>query len=169
MTPLVIGMAFQLTGSFVGPLVYIGVVALIGAFSYSVILGDIHRLEVGRPRMPIDGIPAHQHPIYGRGAYARFLRPRHRTARRRPSALFVRRVLVVSRRSGRRAPGAATARTKQRVPGPATWITSRSAGWISMARGRRCVPRVFRSARRWFRATRPCRSSSTIPTASSWS
>jgi hypothetical protein len=30
----------------VGPLVYIGVVALIGAFSYSVILGDIHRLEL---------------------------------------------------------------------------------------------------------------------------
>jgi len=44
-TPLVIGVAFQLTGSFVGPLVYIGVVALIGAFSYSVILGDIHRLD----------------------------------------------------------------------------------------------------------------------------
>jgi MFS transporter, ACS family, D-galactonate transporter len=44
-TPLVIGVAFQLTGSFVGPLVYIGVVALLGAFSYSVILGDIHRLD----------------------------------------------------------------------------------------------------------------------------
>ena len=44
-TPLVIGIAFQLSGSFVGPLVYVGVVALIGAFSYSVILGDIHRLE----------------------------------------------------------------------------------------------------------------------------
>ena len=45
-TPLVIGVAFQLSGSFVGPLLYVGVVALIGAFSYSVILGDIHRLEV---------------------------------------------------------------------------------------------------------------------------
>ena len=45
-TPVVIGVAFQLTGSFVGPLLYIGVVALIGAFSYSVILGDIHRLDV---------------------------------------------------------------------------------------------------------------------------
>ncbi len=45
-TPLVIGIAFQLTGSFVGPLIYIGVVALVGAVSYSVILGDIHRLEV---------------------------------------------------------------------------------------------------------------------------
>lgn len=45
-TPLVIGITFQRTGSFVGPLVYIGVVALLGAFSYSVILGDIHRLDV---------------------------------------------------------------------------------------------------------------------------
>jgi ACS family D-galactonate transporter-like MFS transporter len=45
-TPLVIGITFQLTGSFVGPLLYVGVVALIGAFAYSVILGDIHRLDV---------------------------------------------------------------------------------------------------------------------------
>ena len=45
-TPLIIGIAFDLTGSFVGPLVYIAVVALVGAFSYSVILGDIHRLEI---------------------------------------------------------------------------------------------------------------------------
>jgi ACS family D-galactonate transporter-like MFS transporter len=45
-TPLVIGVAFQMTGSFVGPLVYIAVVALVGAFAYSVILGDIHRLDV---------------------------------------------------------------------------------------------------------------------------
>ena len=47
-TPLVIGYAYQRTGTFVGPLIYIGVVALIGAFSYSVILGDIHRLTVDR-------------------------------------------------------------------------------------------------------------------------
>ena len=45
-TPLVIGYAYQSTGTFVGPLIYIGVVALLGAFSYSVILGDIHRLEL---------------------------------------------------------------------------------------------------------------------------
>lgn len=45
-TPLVVGYAYQATGSFVGPLVYIGVVALIGAFSYSVILGDVRRLEL---------------------------------------------------------------------------------------------------------------------------
>ncbi len=45
-TPIVIGITYQRTGSFVGPLVYIAVVALVGAFSYSVILGDIHRLEV---------------------------------------------------------------------------------------------------------------------------
>jgi len=49
-TPLVIGYAFQWTGSFVGPLAYIAVVALIGAFSYSVVLGDIHRLEVETER-----------------------------------------------------------------------------------------------------------------------
>ncbi len=45
-TPIVVGVAFQATGSFAGPLVYIATVALIGAFSYSVILGDIRRLEI---------------------------------------------------------------------------------------------------------------------------
>jgi MFS transporter, ACS family, D-galactonate transporter len=45
-TPLVIGVAYQLTGSFFGPLLYVGAVALLGAFSYSVILGDIHRLDL---------------------------------------------------------------------------------------------------------------------------
>jgi ACS family D-galactonate transporter-like MFS transporter len=45
-TPLVIGITFGATGSFVGPLAYIAVVALIGAFAYSVILGDIHRLDI---------------------------------------------------------------------------------------------------------------------------
>ena len=44
-TPLVIGYALTLTHSFVGPLIYISVVALIGALSYSVLLGDIHRLD----------------------------------------------------------------------------------------------------------------------------
>lgn len=47
-TPLVIGYAYQSTGTFVGPLAYIGTVALLGAFSYSVILGDIHRLTADR-------------------------------------------------------------------------------------------------------------------------
>ena len=45
-TPIVIGVFFGMTGSFVAPLVYIAVVALVGAFSYSIILGDIHRLDV---------------------------------------------------------------------------------------------------------------------------
>ena len=45
-TPLVIGVAYEKTGSFVAPLAYIAAVALLGAFSYIVILGDIHRLEV---------------------------------------------------------------------------------------------------------------------------
>jgi ACS family D-galactonate transporter-like MFS transporter len=46
LTPLVIGIAFEWTNSFVGPLIYIGVVALLGAVAYSVILGDIHRLDI---------------------------------------------------------------------------------------------------------------------------
>lgn len=45
-TPLVIGVTFEMTGTFVGPLIYIAAVALLGAFAYSVMLGDIHRLEV---------------------------------------------------------------------------------------------------------------------------
>jgi MFS transporter, ACS family, D-galactonate transporter len=45
-TPLVIGITFQATGTFVGPLMYIAAVALVGALSYSVVLGDIHRLDV---------------------------------------------------------------------------------------------------------------------------
>lgn len=48
-TPLVVGYAYQSTGSFTGPLVYIAVVALLGAVAYSVILGDIHRLDVKTP------------------------------------------------------------------------------------------------------------------------
>ncbi|MGH9386292.1 MAG: MFS transporter [Vicinamibacterales bacterium] len=48
-TPLVIGFAYQATGSFYGPLLYIAIVALVGAVSYSVILGDIHRLEHDGP------------------------------------------------------------------------------------------------------------------------
>jgi MFS transporter, ACS family, D-galactonate transporter len=53
-TPIVIGVFYGMTGSFVGPLIYIAVVALVGAFSYTVILGDIHRLDIDtdtpRPR-----------------------------------------------------------------------------------------------------------------------
>jgi ACS family D-galactonate transporter-like MFS transporter len=45
-TPLVIGYAYQSTGSFFGPLVYIAAVALVGALSYSVLLGDIKRLDI---------------------------------------------------------------------------------------------------------------------------
>lgn len=45
-TPIVVGVFYGMTGSFFGPLAYIAIVALIGAFSYSVILGDIHRLTV---------------------------------------------------------------------------------------------------------------------------
>jgi MFS transporter, ACS family, D-galactonate transporter len=52
-TPIVIGIFFGLTGSFVGPLIYIAAVALIGAFSYTVVLGDIHRLELHTAREPL--------------------------------------------------------------------------------------------------------------------
>ena len=45
-TPLVVGFAYQSTGSFVGPLAYIATVAILGALSYAVILGDIHRLKI---------------------------------------------------------------------------------------------------------------------------
>jgi ACS family D-galactonate transporter-like MFS transporter len=45
-TPIVIGVAYDMTGSFVGPLIYVAAIALLGAFAYSVILGDIHRLDV---------------------------------------------------------------------------------------------------------------------------
>jgi len=45
-TPIVVGVFFGMTRSFVTPLIYIAAVALVGAFAYLVILGDIHRLDV---------------------------------------------------------------------------------------------------------------------------
>ncbi|MBI3530319.1 MAG: MFS transporter [Betaproteobacteria bacterium] len=45
-TPLVIGFIVAATGSFVGALTFIAVVALIGAFSYIFVVGDIHRIEL---------------------------------------------------------------------------------------------------------------------------
>ena len=57
-TPIVIGVALGLSGSFVGPLIYISVVALIGAFAYIVILGDIHRLELDGEPTPSRGSAA---------------------------------------------------------------------------------------------------------------
>lgn len=47
-TPLVIGLIVAATGSFVGALMFIAVVALIGAFSYIFVVGDIRRIELGR-------------------------------------------------------------------------------------------------------------------------
>ena len=43
-TPLVVGFIVAATGSFVGALVFIGIVALIGALSYIFIVGDIKRI-----------------------------------------------------------------------------------------------------------------------------
>ena len=45
-TPLVIGFIVAGTGSFVGALMFIAIVALIGAFSYIFVVGDIKRIEI---------------------------------------------------------------------------------------------------------------------------
>jgi MFS transporter, ACS family, D-galactonate transporter len=45
-TPLVIGFIVAATGSFVGALMFIAIVALVGAFSYIFIVGDIQRIEL---------------------------------------------------------------------------------------------------------------------------
>ena len=45
-TPLVIGFIVQSTGSFVGALTFIGVVALVGAASYIFVVGDVKRIEL---------------------------------------------------------------------------------------------------------------------------
>ena len=45
-TPLVIGFIVAATGSFVGALMFIAIVALVGAFSYIFIVGDIRRIEL---------------------------------------------------------------------------------------------------------------------------
>lgn len=45
-TPLVIGLIVSATGSFVGALAFIGVIALIGAASYIFIVGDIKRITL---------------------------------------------------------------------------------------------------------------------------
>ncbi len=46
LTPLVIGFIVAATGHFEWALVFIGGVALLGAFSYIFIVGDVHRLEM---------------------------------------------------------------------------------------------------------------------------
>jgi len=45
-TPLAIGYILQATGSFYWALNFIGIVCLVGAFSYSVLLGKLHRIEM---------------------------------------------------------------------------------------------------------------------------
>jgi hypothetical protein len=44
-TPLAIGFIVSATGSFVGALAFVAAVALVGAFSYIFIPGDVHRIE----------------------------------------------------------------------------------------------------------------------------
>jgi MFS transporter, ACS family, D-galactonate transporter len=45
-TPLVIGFIVASTGSFFGALMFVGGVALVGAFAYLFILGDVRRVEI---------------------------------------------------------------------------------------------------------------------------
>jgi MFS transporter, ACS family, D-galactonate transporter len=45
-TPLVIGSIVQETGSFVGALVFVGMVAAVGALSWIFLIGKIHRIEI---------------------------------------------------------------------------------------------------------------------------
>lgn len=44
-TPIVIGIIVQMTGSFVGAMIFIGCVAAVGVISFVFIVGDIHRIE----------------------------------------------------------------------------------------------------------------------------
>ena len=45
-TPLAIGYIIRATGSFVGALIFVGIIALVGAFSYIFILGNVRRIEL---------------------------------------------------------------------------------------------------------------------------
>ena len=51
-TPLAVGYIVQRTGSFDAALVYIAVLGLVGALSYLVIVGPLHRLQLDAPRSP---------------------------------------------------------------------------------------------------------------------
>ena len=44
LTPLVIGFIVDATGSFIGAILYVGILALVGAFSYIFIVGDVRRI-----------------------------------------------------------------------------------------------------------------------------
>jgi ACS family D-galactonate transporter-like MFS transporter len=45
-TPLIIGYILQATGSFYWALNFMAVVCLVGTFSYSMLLGRLHRIEM---------------------------------------------------------------------------------------------------------------------------
>ena len=45
-TPLVVGFTVATTGSFFGALVFVGMLALIGAFSYIFVLGEVRRAQL---------------------------------------------------------------------------------------------------------------------------
>jgi ACS family D-galactonate transporter-like MFS transporter len=48
-TPIVIGLILQATGSYYWALGFVGVAALVGAASYTFVLGSVHRLELREP------------------------------------------------------------------------------------------------------------------------
>jgi ACS family D-galactonate transporter-like MFS transporter len=50
--PIAIGFIVQATGSFVGALAFIGIVAAVGAISWIFVIGDIHRLDISVHRAP---------------------------------------------------------------------------------------------------------------------
>ncbi len=45
-TPMVIGFIVAATGSFIGAIFYVGILALVGAFSYIFIVGDVQRIDL---------------------------------------------------------------------------------------------------------------------------
>src|SRR6186713_3489251 len=48
-TPLVVGVVVGMTGSFVWALAFIGIIALLGVFSYVFVVGDVRRVEFNAP------------------------------------------------------------------------------------------------------------------------
>ena len=48
-TPVVIGFIVQKTGSFTWALNFVGILAMIGALSYSLLLGRLHRIVMDEP------------------------------------------------------------------------------------------------------------------------
>ena len=50
-TPLAIGFIVKATGSFVGALLFVGIVAAVGALAWIFVIGDLHRMNVAHQRV----------------------------------------------------------------------------------------------------------------------